>query len=123
VKEGDSRGDYCMGYLYQRGLGVSLEAKKARNWYERGATRGNPRAIKALAQMEAAGEGGKADRLKACLLYAALAAAGDKDALRSLVRLKKEVSANDWSKIEKQLPEMRVDPAKLDSALQQVDSH
>lgn len=122
VKEGDSRGDYCMGYLYQRGLGVTLNTKKARNWYERGATRGNPGAIKALAQMEVAGEGGKVDRLKACLLYAALAAAGDKDALRSLARLKKEVSANDWSKIEKQLPEMRVDPAKLDSALLQVDA-
>jgi len=121
VKEGDPRGDYCMGYLYQRGLGVTLNTKKARNWYELGAVRGNPRAIRALAEMEAAGEGGKVDRLRACLLYAALAAAGDKDALRSLARLKREVSANDWSKIEKQLPEMRVDPAKLDSALRQVD--
>jgi TPR repeat protein len=121
AKQDNAPAEYCMGYMYQRGLGVTRDAKQARKWYERAATRGNISAIKTLALMEATGEGGKTDRLTACLLYARLAATGDNEALRSLAKLKKEIGAKEWKKVQEQLPRMRISPEKLDTALQQVD--
>jgi hypothetical protein len=48
---------------------------------------------------------------------------GEKDALRSLAKLKKEMDAKEWKKVEKQLPGFRIEPKKLDAALQRVDPH
>ena len=75
-----------------------------------------------LAAMEAAGEGGKADRVNAFLLYATLVQAKDQEALRSLARLKKSITPKEWEQLRKPLKQLRIDPAKLDAALQQVDT-
>jgi hypothetical protein len=122
AKNEQHRGQYCMGYIYQRGLGVTPDPKKAREWYARAARGGNVPATKALAAMEAAGEGGKADRVNAFLLYATLVQAHDQEALRSLARLKKSITPKEWAQLQKPLKQLRIDPAKLDTALQQIDT-
>jgi TPR repeat protein len=121
AKAGDERGQYCMGLIHQRGLGVTRDAKEARKWYERAASRNAP-ATKALAAMQATGEGGKVDRPAACLLYVKLAASGDEDALRSLAKLRKDMSAKEWKKVVQELHLMRIDPAKLEAALQKINA-
>jgi len=109
-----------MALIYQRGLGVNPDAKEARKWYDLAAEAGDVPAIRAVAQMDATGEGGKIDRPAACLQYARLAAAGDKDALQSLARLRKEIDAKEWARVEQQLGMTRIDLKKLDAALAQI---
>lgn len=111
-------GQYCLGYIYQRGLGVPANAKTAKGWYEPAAARGNVASIRALAQMDEAGEGAKVDLVGAAALYARLAVANDNGALRDIVRLKSQMTAEQWKKVEKRLPNLRVDPKKLNALVQ-----
>lgn len=112
------RAEYCLGYLYQHGLGVAPDAKRARHWYELAADKGQLEATRTLAVMEAAGEGGKVDRVAAFLLYARLLEMRDKDALKSLSMLRGEITPKEWKLLQQPLRHMRIDPAKLDLVLQ-----
>ena len=120
AKSTNARAEYCLGYLSQRGLGVNQDAKKARTWYALAAGRGEAQAMKALALMEAAGEGGKIDRVNAFLLDAKLARADNLDALHTLAKIRKELTAAEWQQLQKPLLQMRIDPSKLDRVLQQI---
>jgi hypothetical protein len=123
AKHFEHRAEYCMGYIYQHGLGVARNDKKARNWYERAAAKGEIHAMRTLALMEVAGEGGKTDRGAAFLLYARLAETGDRDdALRSLAKLRKEITPKEWSSLQRPLQLLRIDPSKLDLVLQHIDN-
>ena len=116
------RAEYCLGYLYQHGLGVAPDAKRARRWYELAADKGQLEATRTLAVMEAAGEGGKVDRVAAFLLYARLLEMRDKDALRSLSVLRSEITPKEWKQLQQPLLHMRIDPAKLDNVLQHSEA-
>jgi TPR repeat protein len=122
VKKDDRRGRYCLGFIYQKGLGVPRDLSRARKEYAAAASAGGRPYVmpmKALAEMEAKGEGGKVDHVAACILYARLVSAGDKDALRYLTQLRSQMDQQEWKKVEKQLPLVGIDVRKLDSALQQ----
>lgn len=116
-KKQDIRTGYCMGYLYQNGL---KDAGKARKRFGHASDSGYGPAITALAQMEVTGEGGKIDRVAACVLYARLAIAKDVDSPRSLANLKSEMSDKEWKKVEKQLLSIHIDTEKLDALLLKV---
>jgi len=122
VKEGSGRGEYCMGYIYRHGLGETRDAKKAKHWYERGAKSRNDGAMKELAEMEVNGEGGKKNVIDGCVLYARLAGRGDQDSLRKLADLKRGMSSKDWKKVEQQLPDVNVNPRRLDEQLRKIGS-
>jgi hypothetical protein len=122
AKRGEHRAEYCMGYIYQHGLGVTRNDKKARNWYELAAAKGEIHAMRTLALMEVAGEGGKADRVAAFLLYARLAETKDQDALRSMAKIRKEITPTEWELLQKPLLHLRIDPSKLDLVLQHIDN-
>jgi len=122
AKHNEHRAEYCMGYIYQHGLGVTRNDKKARNWYELAAAKSQINAMRTLALMEIAGEGGKTDRVAAFLLYARLAETKDQDALRSMAKLKKEITPKEWEQLQKPLLQLRIDPAKLDLVLQHIDT-
>jgi hypothetical protein len=70
--------------------------------------------------MEAAGEGGKVDRVNAFLLDAKLARSGDLETLHTLAQLRKQLTPAEWQLLQKPLFQMRIDPAKLDHVLQQI---
>ena len=112
------RAEYCLGYLYQHGLGVAPDDKRARRWYQLAADKGQLEAIRTLAVMEAAGEGGKVDRVAAFLLYARLLEMREKDALPSLAVLRSQLTPKEWTLLQQPLRQMRIDPAKLDRVLQ-----
>lgn len=121
AKEGNARGEYCLGLIEQRGLGVAPDPAQARKSYERSAAVSNRQAMKALAGMQARGEGGKVDLVSAYVLYARLAAQGDTDALKALAAIK-NLKAGDWKKVDQELLLYHIDPAKLTFALKQLDS-
>lgn len=118
AKQQNHRAEYCMGYIYEHGFGVIPNAKKARNWYGLAAAKGQMEAMRTLALMETTGEGGKVDRVAAFLLYAKLLEMHDKDALRSLSMLRREITPKEWELLQKPLLHMRIDPSKLDHILQ-----
>jgi len=122
AKHNEHRAEYCMGYIYQHGLGVPRNDKKARNWYELAAAKSQINAMRTLALMEIAGEGGKTDRVAAFLLYARLAETKDQDALRSMAKLKKDITPKEWEQLQKPLLQLRIDPSKLDLVLQHIDT-
>src|SRR5208282_2063428 len=91
-------GEYCKGHMYQNGLGVSRDDAKARTWYVRAAEGQLTVAIRALAAMEARGEGGKVDHVGACVQYGRLAAKGDKESLQAILNLKGQMTPGEWQK-------------------------
>jgi uncharacterized protein len=116
-------GEYCLGHLHEFGLGVARNMKVARSHYELAVARRYPLAIRALAHMEVNGEGGKRDLQQASLLYISLATAGDaedSDAMFQLATLRHAMDPKEWKKVEARLPAMRIDPAKLNSALDKI---
>ncbi|HXX18586.1 MAG TPA: tetratricopeptide repeat protein [Candidatus Acidoferrum sp.] len=122
AKRGGVRGVRCMGAIYQRGIGVKADLKEARKWYERGATSYDALSVKALAQMEVNGEGGKVDREAACLEYVSLVHYGDAEAIQSLAALRKEMGPKQWKKVQEQFLQRRIDPKKVDTILDEVES-
>jgi len=102
-------GEYCKGHMYQNGLGVSRDDAKARTWYVRAAEGQLTVAIRALAAMEARGEGGKVDHVGACVQYGRLAAKGDKESLQAILNLKGQMTPGEWQKALKVLASLRID--------------
>lgn len=100
--EGDPSGDYCVGYIYQHGLGVPPDPTAARRWYQRAGNNSVPGSIKALAQMDESGEGGSVDLVGAAFLYMQLAVfKSDKDALQQVIRLKSQMNVKQWTEMQK----------------------
>ncbi|MGH9728419.1 MAG: tetratricopeptide repeat protein [Candidatus Acidiferrales bacterium] len=120
---GDRGGDYCLGYIYQHGLGVPANPKAARKWYKLAANAGLASSIRALARMEESGQGAKPDLMGAAVLYAELAMSNDKDALQQVIRLRNKMSAKDWKEVQKRCPNYSVDPQKLKALLHQTATH
>lgn len=118
AKQQNHRAEYCMGYIYEHGFGVTPNAKKARYWYTVAAAKGEMEAMRTLALMEIKGEGGKVDRIDAFLLYSKLLEMHDRDALRNLVKLRIEITPKEWELLQKPLVHLRIDPSKLDNMLQ-----
>tara|TARA_B110000444_G_C18705988_1_gene531329 strand:+ start:318 stop:644 length:327 start_codon:yes stop_codon:yes gene_type:complete len=57
AKQGDSNAQYVLGYLYERGKGVSKNLKKAAAWYELSAVQGNRQSQFAFGSLYAFGDG------------------------------------------------------------------
>jgi len=110
----------ALGQAYEFGLGAKKDQVKARLWYQQAAARGNVAAMKALARMYAAGEGGAVDRFAAFLLYLRLAQKKDADAPHSLVILRKAMNEKEWKDVARELKAMNIDSQKLDASLQRA---
>jgi len=118
AKVDDQRAFFCLGEVYRRGLSVPKNPKIARSWYERAARQRNAAAIRALAEMDVAGEGGKRDLQSACMGYAVLVLARwEKADVLRLAALKAQMGPNDWKKVERSLSAWNVDTSKLEAAL------
>jgi uncharacterized protein len=112
-KQSDPRAAYCLGLIYQRGWGVEKDFKAAREWYERSASAGHAPAAKKLALMHANGDGGKPDRVKASLILVGLARHDDKEALASLLELKKQMDKKEWEALRVQLQARHIDTSRI----------
>ena len=65
AKLGDSYGYYCLGKIYQKGMGVAVDLNKAKSYYEKAVEMGDEFAMNSLGVMYMNGEGVKQDYKKA----------------------------------------------------------
>jgi hypothetical protein len=73
-----------LGYLYDRGYGVTQDYTQARQWYEKAMAAGNADAMSNLGDMYRDGKGGTQDDRLARQLFEKGAAAGNADAMTNL---------------------------------------
>ena len=52
AKQENAVAQYNLGVMYERGLGVAQDDKKAVEWLTKAAEQGNPKALKALASLK-----------------------------------------------------------------------
>ena len=84
AEQGDPRGQYAMGVLYENGLGVAIDAKVASTWYLKAAEQGNSDAQYNLGAMFEHGVGMPINYTEAAHWYRPAAEQGDIDALNNL---------------------------------------
>jgi TPR repeat protein len=118
AKQGYAPGQFCVGYLHQRGLGTRANIKEAAKWYELASRRRFRPAMMALADMYWKGEGVAVDRPEAyCLLFLA-SQKGAPDAKTRAQTLWKEMSKDDVKRLEKKLRGLLFDPQKVFAMMQ-----
>ena len=84
VQEGDPRGQYAMGVLFENGYGVTKDLKQAADWYLKAAKQGNTDAQYNLGAMYEHGVGMPVNYPEAARWYRPAAEQGDIDALSNL---------------------------------------
>jgi TPR repeat protein len=84
AEQGDPRGQYAMGVLYENGFGVTQDLKQAADWYLKSAEQGNTDAQYNLGAMHEHGVGMPVNYAEAARWYRPAAEQGDIDALSNL---------------------------------------
>jgi uncharacterized protein len=120
AKRNDPRAQYCLGLIYQQGLGQQKDIGAAAKSFRRAAEFGNPPAMWALGEIYATGEIGKVDRPEAFIWFVRAASKGNPRALREAARLKGEMDKEELEETEKKLHQSHIDPNKLDAVLQRA---
>lgn len=105
AKQGYSPGQYCVGYLYRRGLGTQADPKEAAKWYEQASKGGQRQAMTDLAEMYWKGEGVGVDRSEAYYYFFLARLKGVPDAKTRAQMLWKEMSKDDIKHLERKLRE------------------
>jgi TPR repeat protein len=109
---------YCVGFLYQRGLGVQQDTAEAAKWYQKSAARGHTPAYLALGQMYRKGEGVKADLVASYLRFFQAYAEGQKSAKSLGSSVLSEMTSNDTKRLDKKLRERNLDPGKVRAVME-----
>ena len=112
-----SGGAFCLGHLYQKGLGVGQDLKSAFQWYKRAANGGNTAAMLALGQMYENGEATKIDRTEAMIWLLEAASHGNKDAVAEAVKVRSSMTEKEWKEARKRL-DRKYDLSAVDRILQ-----
>lgn len=84
AEQGDARGEYSLGVMYENGFGVPKDLAEAARWYRKAADQGNTDAQFNLGAMNEHGVGMPVNHAEAARLYRPAAEAGDIDALSNL---------------------------------------
>lgn len=84
AEEGNAEAQFSLGSMYYKGEGVSKDAAKAVEWYQKAATQGHPLAQTVLGSMYRAGDGVPKDAPKAVEWLQKAAAQGNVEAQRTL---------------------------------------
>lgn len=77
AKQGNADAQYNLGVIYEQGIGISVDSKKAINWYQKAAEQGRFEAQYNLGLMYSRGVGGKQDYRKAKKWFGKAAESGD----------------------------------------------
>jgi TPR repeat protein len=94
---------YCVGYLYRRGLGTQADPKEAAKWYDLAGQGGQRQALMELAEMYWKGEGVGVDRPQAYYYFFLAHRRGAPDAKTRAQVLWKEMSQGEITSLEKKL--------------------
>jgi uncharacterized protein len=118
----DGKGQYCLGYLYENGLGTEKNSKEAMKWYQLAASGLIPgtrrSAALALAEMYARGDGTKADHVEAYYWFVLAYGDGSSAAKKQCQALWPQLSKNEAKSVEKKLGERGIDLQKVRNAMQ-----
>ena len=114
--------EYCLGIIYDQGLGVEKNPKEAIKWYTLAAEWGNARAMEALGHIYSTGQTGKVDRVEAYVWLVRAASKGDQPALQAAAKLKSEMDKKELAKAEQQIIQAKIDPKKVNEALAGVST-
>jgi len=106
-------GQYCVGFLYQHGLGVNQDALEAAKWYEKSAAGRHSPAYLALGQMYWKGQGVKTDLVASYLWFFQAYAEGQKSAKALANSVLKEMTPEESKRLDKKLRERHLDPTKV----------
>jgi uncharacterized protein len=117
AKDRNTGGYYCLGYIYQNGLGVEQSSKEARKWYEEAAKSGNSKAMQLLGEMYAKGDGTTIDRPEAFAWFFVAARRGNQDALHAANQLRSSMSEKERKDAVKKLRKRNFDPKQIDAVL------
>ena len=117
AKDRHAGGYFCLGYIYQHGLGVEQSSQAARKWYVEAAKSGNSGAMQVLGQMYAKGDGTKVDRPQAFLWFFISARHGNRDAILAANQLRTSMSGKEWKDAQKKLRQRNFDPKQVDVVL------
>ena len=109
---------YCVGYLYQHGLGTQTDPKEAAKWYGEASKGGHHQAMLDLAEMYWKGEGVVVNRSEAYYFFFLAYRRGIISAKTQAETLWKEMNKDDIKHIEKKLRDLRLDPQKVFAAMQ-----
>jgi TPR repeat protein len=120
AKRNDAAAEYCLGLIYQNGLGQQKDISAAAKLYRRAAELGNPSAMLALGEIYASGENGKVDRPEAFIWFVRAATKGNPGALREAAKLKGQMNSEETEATQKKLHQSHIDPNKLDAVLQKA---
>ena len=111
-------GQYCVGSIYQHGLGAPADLKEAAKWYELASKGGQEKAMMDLAEMYWKGEGVGVDRPEAYYFFFLARRSGVPDARTRAQTLWREMSSEDIKHLEKKLRDLRFDPQKVFASMQ-----
>ncbi len=118
AKDGYVGGPFCVGYFYQRGLGVPANFKEAAKWYREAVARGHSQAMLRLAEMYAKGDGVPVDRAEAYILYFDAYTQGSGEARVQALALFQNLNKVEMKRLEKKLHNRRLDALKVFAAVQ-----
>jgi hypothetical protein len=98
AKQNSPPGAYCMGKLYQQGLGVERDLPKAAAWFSEASKMGLADAALRLGEMYWKGEGLKQDKISAYEFIYLASVAGVPEATQERERLEKELTHKELQK-------------------------
>jgi TPR repeat protein len=110
---------FCVGYLYQHGLGTQADPKEAAKWYEQASKDGHRAAMMALAEMYWKGEGVSLSRPDAYYYFFLARRAGSREAQSQAQVLWNEMNKDEIKRLERKLRDLRFDPKKVFTAMQE----
>jgi TPR repeat protein len=91
-------GAYCVGELYEQGLGVPQDLSKAAKWFTEATNMGHPGAALRLGLMYWKGEGVRQDKISAYEFVYLASSSGLPEAKREKERIEKELTAEELEK-------------------------
>jgi len=104
---------YCVGYLYQQGLGVPQDYAEAAKWYEKSAAGRHSPAYLALGQMYWKGQGVKTDLVAAYLWFLQAYTEGRQSAKSLGSSVLQEMTPDEKKRLDKKLRGRHLDPTKV----------
>ena len=111
-------GPFCVGYLYEHGLGMPADLKEAAKWYGEASALGHTQATLRLAEMNVKGDGIPIDRAEAYFLYFSAYRQGSDDAKTQARALFKNLSKEETKSLEKKLRTRHLDPKSVFAAVE-----
>ena len=101
AERGNARAQANLGFMYDRGEGVTQDYKQAVKWYRKSAQRGNADAQYNLALMYELGTGVTQDSVLAHMWFNLAAASGDKDATKTRDIVAEKLSSSEIEKAQR----------------------